>query len=262
MSPSPFYRISCAIVLVPECIALSLLLFPLPKVIWNRIHHYAFVDERKPVESVKKGLLAVLVFFNLYAMIVCLVALIRLMAVTYWWDMERARSDFFLSGATCLISIVLVRTLYIVLSYLRLQERLIEVREKGSEAQPMGLSCEYLYERRSLQPVWEALYSLRSSLGLAAHIRLPSYYTSGVQLSGDAITRLESEVAELRDAIARAAPPVGLRNRVGASTSPPAPSDVRGLDVSQGREVIEMKGVVQEVSETHKASNEGMNKGE
>ncbi|KAL0567447.1 hypothetical protein V5O48_014544 [Marasmius crinis-equi] len=266
--PSPFYIITCVIVLVPECVALALLLFPLPKVVWNRIHHYAFIDERKPVESIKKALLAALVLSNLYALIICLVAVIRLIAAGDWWDLREARSDFFLSGATCLISIALVRTLYIVLGYLRLQEKLIEVRGKESEAQPMGLSCEYLYERRSLQAVWDAFYSLRESLGLAAHIRLPSYYTSEGSFRGNDITRLEGELAELRTALAqRLAPPAatGSDNTVGPSTSLPIPgSDVRELITNQEQEIAELKGLVRDISQKLKVSiaNEGRDKGE
>ncbi|KAL0570912.1 hypothetical protein V5O48_011052 [Marasmius crinis-equi] len=268
-------------IVLSQCVAVSFVLFPHPRVVWKRIQHYVFVDERKLVKFIKYGLLALLILFNLYATILTFVSIIRFIHFStsrnYWyrWLSREARRDFFLSGVTFLVSLVLDRALYIVLSHLRLQEQLIEVHGKDPEAQPRDLSSgsyplqfflylasvdvlvlassEFLYKPRSLQPVRDAFYNARSFLGLDPRIRLPSSPTSEVHFKEDVIARQERDIAELRSALARAASPTGSDKTVGGSTSRQVPTDVQALITSQEKEISELKSVVREFSETLKA---------
>ncbi|KAK1230752.1 hypothetical protein PQX77_006144 [Marasmius sp. AFHP31] len=263
-------------------LALAFLLFPLPRVVWQRIHRFA-LDERKSIRTIRFGLKGLLTISTLYALSLCFESLIRLIHFGiradrhgwgwgyYLYKKLNARDSFFIAGPTFLMGLALHRVLYIVVTHLHLQEHLKEVYGKDVRSQPEDLSSKWLYKRRTMQDVRDsvsnardAVSRFRSSLGLTGYIRLPasdsdSENGSGNQFRDEVIARQEREIADLRRALTQVPSPTGSDNtvRLGPGYPGPAtgtvPPGVEALISSQEREIAELKDVIKNFSENLKA---------
>ncbi|KAJ8089054.1 hypothetical protein PM082_014302 [Marasmius tenuissimus] len=277
--------IICIVILSLDFLTLAFLLFPLPRTIWRYIHRFAS-DERKSIRTIRRGLKTLLIISTLFVLFLCSESLVRIIHYsirddryrwptwTYYYGRKiDARDNFFLAGATLLVSLALHRVLHIVISHLHLQEHLIEVYGKDIQSRPENLSSEWLYRRRTMQDVrdtfskaGDAFYKVRLSLGFTGRIQLPATPDaesgSGNHFRDEVITRQENEIAELRRALSQVPSPTGSDNTVRQGPGSPGPGATRAQAVSSGaealissqeREIAELKNVIKNFSETLRA---------
>ncbi|KAK1230713.1 hypothetical protein PQX77_006189 [Marasmius sp. AFHP31] len=188
-----------------ECVILGLVLFPLPRLAWRYVHHFAFTSEGETIQKVRSRLKIFLIGCTSYALFASIESLIRIIycAIRFsGYGSGLAHVDFFIAGPTFLVSLVLPRTLYIVLTHLNLQKQLKEANGNTVQEQPTDLSCEWLYKPRTMKDIKDGIYdTVRSSLG---QVSLDDDAESGSapRYRDEVIARQEKEIADLRRALA------------------------------------------------------------
>ncbi|KAJ8089044.1 hypothetical protein PM082_014292 [Marasmius tenuissimus] len=209
-----FFVISTVIILSVESVALGLVLFPLPRAVWYHVHRLAFIDERPLTRKIKSSLRVFLICCTFYAFIVCFESLARII----YYSLKDGRNfafsfrsilgvQFFVAVPAFAVSLALRRTLYIVLTHLKLQQQLRQANGKAVQEQPLDLSSDWLYKPRTVKEIKDGICdTIRSSLG---RIRLDSDSAesgSGIRFRDEIIARQEREIADLRRVIATRGP--------------------------------------------------------